>query len=171
MVTCAAGDGGRGPEVRGAGGVGLDGVICGLIGLLPRHPEIAITFPVIGDAEVFHYRQGQVHVRAGDQLVGDLDLHPCRRQGADEQQGRDVLAADRAGEPGAAAFEATLDGNRRAAVAFFRSHLHPQLLQGLQEIAQGPLAKARRAGEACKAPAPRTTSAVRKRMEVPELPR
>ena len=107
-----------------------------------RHPEEAVAFPVIGDAEVLHHRQGQVHVRAGDQFVGNLDFDSFRRQGADEEQGRDVLAADRAGEPGPAAPEAALDGDRRAAVASFRGDLHPQLLQGLQEIVQGPLAEA-----------------------------
>ena len=119
-----------------------------------RHLEIAVAFPVIGDAEVLQHPQGQVHVGAGDQFVGDLDGHALGGQRADEEQGRDVLAADCAREPGPAAPEAALDGDRRAAVAALRGDLHPQLFQGLQKIVQGPLAEAVAAGEEVSRPAP-----------------
>ena len=166
----AAGEGRRGPEIRGAGGVGLDVIILGQIALAAGKLKIAVAFPVIGDAEVLQDLQGQVHVRPGDQFVGDLDLHALGGQRPDEEQGRDVLAADRAGELGPAALEAALDGDRRAAVAVLRGGLHPQLAQGLQKIAQGPLAEALGAGEEV-VPCPRAARAVKKRMEVPELPR
>ncbi len=76
-----------------------------------------------------------------------LDGHALGGQRSDEEQGRDVLAADGAGKPGPAALEPALDGDRRAAVAASRGGLHPQLFQGLQEIVQGPLAEAVAAGE------------------------
>ena len=77
----AAGEGGRGPEIGGAGGVGLDGVILGQVALASGKMEIAVAFPVIGDAEVPQHLQGEVHVGPGDQVPGDLDFHALRGPG------------------------------------------------------------------------------------------
>ena len=72
---------------------------------------------------------------------------PCGRQGPDEQQGRQVLAADGAGELRPAAGEAAGDPHRGAAVASFGDGPDPHLAQGLQQLPQGPLAEALGAGE------------------------
>ncbi len=141
------GDGGGGPKIGGAGGVGLDLIIPGRIALASRQLKIPVAFPVIRDAEVPHNFQGQVHVGAGNQVAGDRKLQPGGGQGPDEQQGRDVLAADGPGQAGPAALEAALDQDRGAAVAFLRHGLNPQLRKGRQQLPQGPLAEAFRAGE------------------------
>ncbi len=75
-----------------------------------------------------------------------------------------------AGELRPAAGEAAGDPDRGAAVASFGNGLNPHLAQRLQQLPQGPLAEALGAGEEV-LPSPRATRAVRKRMEVPELPR
>ena len=74
-------------------------------------------------------------------------LRPFGRQGPDEQQGREVLAADGAGELGPAAGEAPGDPDRGAAVAFFRGRPDPDLAQGREQLPQGPLAEALGAGQ------------------------
>ena len=71
---------------------------------------------------------------------------------------------------GPAAGEAARPPDRGAAVAFLGGGPDPDLPQGGEQLPQGPLAEALGAGEEV-LPSPRAARAVRKRMEVPELPR
>jgi hypothetical protein len=136
------------PEIGGAGGVGIDIVFPALVALPPGYLEEAVTPAIKGDTERGLHIQGQVHVRPGNQLPGDVDFHPQWHQRSDEQEGRKVLAAHRAGEAGAAAGHPSPDQDGRAAFAAGGFGLGAQLLQGRQEFAHGPLAEAGRAGEA-----------------------
>ena len=116
MVTRAARQGRGGPEIRGAGGVGLDVVVAGMVALAAGDHQALIALPGEGDPEGVQHRQGDVHIGPGHQLAGDVDFHPLRRQGPDEQEGGQVLTAHRPGQAGLAAREAAAPDNHRGTV-------------------------------------------------------
>src|SRR5690606_22521314 len=136
----AARDGGGGPEVAGGHRVALDAVVVGEV--LPRRDrEAAVAVALDHGPDVGHDVERHVDARLREELTLDLDAHRPPRQWRRHQQAGEELRADVAAHAHAPAWQPG-GADRHGRPAVDGPGLHAEAGQGLDEVADRPLAHA-----------------------------